>query len=346
VIEKQVIFQGQTEAGIFAQALFGQGMDKTAEPLDYVDNWDTQDQIRSFIKQVTPRDRDQYCFVLVNALGAGEYYGSNINSDYFPWNALAHEGKDYGYKTFLDAHAFQHHVNKDPSRAFGVPVLSLLNPRMKRVELIIKLDRDKAEAEGAGSIIKRIDNGEFPDVSMGCKVPYDVCSICNHKSKTRSDYCQHMRPPEDLRGIYGPNKILADGRRIFVHNLHPRFFDISFVFIGADKTAKVMAKLAQKGEQLCIGSVCALPTDTAEPIQLYDIRGNLLDPGQFRKVASSSGCTLRWPQRSLWTSMCQLRGRRQLPYRQTCLRIWHKAGVAQEAIGDRKEGPDLFFRCP
>lgn len=288
MIEKQILFQGQTEAGIFAQALFSHGMDKTAEPLDYVDNWDTQDQIRSFIRQVTPRDRDLNCYVLVNALGAGEYYGSNINSDYFPWEALAHEGNDYGYRTFLNAHAFQHHVNKDPNRAFGVPVLSLLNPRMKRVELVIKLDREKAEAEGAGAIIKRIDNGEFPDVSMGCKVPYDVCSICGHKSNTRNDYCHHMRPPEDLRDIYGPNKILADGRRIFVHNLHPRFFDISFVFIGADKTAKVMAKLAQKGEQYCMGSVCALPDAKSEPVQLYDIRGNLLDPGQFRKVASTT----------------------------------------------------------
>ena len=44
--------------------------------------------------------------------------------------------------------------------------------------------------------------------------------------------------------MYGPNKILPDGRRICVINTLPRFFDISFVFIGADKTAKVMAKLA------------------------------------------------------------------------------------------------------
>jgi hypothetical protein len=72
---------------------------------------------------------------------------------------------------------------------------------------------------------------------MGCKVPYDICTICGHKSKTRKDYCNCIR-------YIGMGKILDDGRRIGVINTYPRFFDISFVFIGADKTAKVMCKLA------------------------------------------------------------------------------------------------------
>jgi intein/homing endonuclease len=99
-------------------------------------------------------------------------HNSNINADYFPWNALAHEGDDYGYKTFLNAHAFQHHKNKDPTRAFGVPVLSVLNHPMKRVELIVRLDRAKAKEEQADGIITRIEAGEFPDVSMGCVPKY------------------------------------------------------------------------------------------------------------------------------------------------------------------------------
>jgi hypothetical protein len=111
---------------------------------------------------------------------------------------------------------------------------------------------------------------------MGCKVPYDTCSICldwdlyrkaqasfrptahaspgvailefhralkqrNGKgirglSITRADYCEHAKK--------GMNRILPDGRKIFVYNDYPKFFDISFVFIGADKTAKVMMKIA------------------------------------------------------------------------------------------------------
>lgn len=282
---KYVTFFGQTEQGVFAQALFGQSMEKMAGAAPFSD-WETGEKLKKFLKTITPEDRKENVYVLVNALGAGEYFGSNINADYFPWDALSHEGDDYGYKTFLRAHAFQHHANKDPERAFGVPVLSILNPRMKRVELVIKLNREAAKRQGADGIITRIENGEFPDVSMGCKVPYDVCSICSHQSKTRDDYCEHMRPPEDKRHIYGPNKILEDGRRIYVINLHPRFFDISFVFIGADKTAKVMAKLASKGSHVCLGSVCALPNSDDSAPALYDAQGDLLDPRQFRKVAS------------------------------------------------------------
>jgi hypothetical protein len=67
-------------------------------------------------------------------------------------------------------------------------------------------------------------------------------------SVTRADYCEDMR----LR----PGQILPDGRKVFVYNDFPRFFDISFVWIGADKTARVMWFLgdsqprAQMREQL------------------------------------------------------------------------------------------------
>lgn len=253
---KQLQYFGKTEHGIFAQSLFGSAgaFEKTAGAPAFSD-LETGAELQQAVKAISKQDRTKFCYVLVNALGAGEYFGSNINADYFPWNALAHEGDDYGYKTFLKAHAFSHHKNKDPERAFGVPIVSLLNPRMKRVELIIKLDREKAKLEGADGIISRIDAGEFPDVSMGCKVPFDVCSICGNHSKTKDDYCKHMRPDPEDRDVMGPNKILKDGRRICVLNTIPRFFDISFVFIGADKTAKVMMKLASAGSLWTPGAV-------------------------------------------------------------------------------------------
>jgi hypothetical protein len=292
-VDKQVLYFGKSDNGVFAQALFGSAgaFEKTAGAPAFAD-WETGDDIRKFIRSLTREDRAKNAYVLVNALGAGEYFGSNINADYFPWDALAHEGDDFGYKTFLKAHAFQHHANKDPDRAFGVPVVSLLNPRMKRVELIIKLDREKAKQQGADGIISRIDRGEFPDVSMGCRVPFDICSVCGNKSKTRDDYCEHMRPPEELRGTYGPNKILPDGRRIYVVNLTPRFFDISFVFIGADKTAKVMAKLASKGPQVCVGPVCAVPQETGSMPLLYDGKG---EPIYAREKTASACDGMRGP---------------------------------------------------
>jgi hypothetical protein len=288
-MDKRVLFFGQTEQGVFAHSLFGSAgvFEKTAGAPPFAD-WETGDELRGFIKGITKADRRDNCYVLVNALGAGEFFGSNINADYFEWDVLSHPGADYGYRTFLNAHVFQHHKNKDPTKAFGVPVLSVLNHPMKRVELITKLNRAKAKIEGADGIIHRIDTGDFPDVSMGCRVPYDVCSICGNKSKTKNDYCQHMRPSNDMRDLWGPNKILADGRKIFVRNPHARFFDLSFVFIGADKTAKAMAKLASKGNQLCLGSVCAIPSSSAssESSTVYGPAGEER-PVTFSKVASA-----------------------------------------------------------
>lgn len=289
-MDKRISYLGKTETGVYCQSLFGSAgaFEKTAGAPPFAD-WATGEQIRTYISGITAADRKKSLYVLVNALGAGEYFGSNINADYFPWAGLANDTEAYGYKTFLQGHAFQHHKNKDPNIAFGVPVLSVLNHPMKRVELIIRLDREKARAEGAGSIITRIEGGEFPDVSMGCKVPFDVCSICGNKSRTRVDYCQHMYPEPELRHMYGPNKILPDGRKIFVYNHQPRFFDISFVFIGADKTAKTMAKLASKGASLCMGDVCAVPTSKDALVSVGNERKETPEVG-LQKVASAEPC--------------------------------------------------------
>lgn len=210
-------------------------------------------QIKQWVSGYIPDP--QKIAVLVNAMGASEYWGQNVNGDIFPEKGLIHDCRNhadqshpyddftgkvippYGYWTFLHAHPFVHHKNKDPSRAFGHVELACWNPKMHRVELVVILDKAAALQHGGQHVIDRILAGEYPDVSMGCRVPYDICTICGNKSKTRNDYCVCVKQ-------IGMGKILDDGRRIGVINTYPRFFDISFVFIGADKTAKVMCKLA------------------------------------------------------------------------------------------------------
>ena len=222
--------------------------------------------------------------VLVNALGASEYWGNNVNGDIFYESALVHDcnnhpgqqhpyddftGKvipPYGAWTFMHAHPFVHHRNKDPNRAFGKVALWAWNPRMHRVELVIIIDKALALQHGAQHVVDRILAGEFPDVSMGAKVPYDRCTLCNHKSKTRKDYCNCIR-------YIGMGKILDDGRVIAVINDYPRFFDISFVFIGAEKSAKVMCKLGSE----------MLPQSILDAEELY---GTSEDEGELVKAAS------------------------------------------------------------
>lgn len=307
-------FHGRTEQGPTVIPLFGPAdgvFEKLAAP-------SLVPEIVRYISALRPRDDAQYN--LVNAMGAGEYYGSNINGDYFDEVSLIHspdgwtgnplvdkvraKNWPYGFPTFYYAHPYAHHRNKDSSRAFGEVELALWNPHMKRVELITRVDKELCQKYGGTGVWDKLKAGEFPDVSMGCKVPFDTCSICldwetyrkaqatfdphRHKhpgeavlafhkklkaqngkgirglSITRKDYCDHA--------LHFMNRILSDGRKVFVRNDYPRFFDISFVFIGADKTAKVMMKVAESGKTYWFVSGAEL----AEKLG-YDHSGELLE---------------------------------------------------------------------
>lgn len=232
-----------------------------------------QEQLRVFLRSISPHPDKVYS--LISALGAGEYWGSNSNSDYFGeaallhtpqgWHDMSHRMQkamgakwEWGYPTFYNANVFQHHRNQDPKRAFGSIEYVYWDPLMKRVLLVVAFDRNRARAEGAEGVIDKIENGEFPSVSMGARVPFDLCSVCTdwdritgnfrkdlaeHRKKairglsvTTRDYCQHL--------MYERGKLYPDGRKVFMWNLHPKFFDLSCVFIGADKTSYVLAKLA------------------------------------------------------------------------------------------------------
>lgn len=266
MITKLATFRGVSETGEPLVHLFKPGMMEKAAG-------EIHPEIQAWLSNYKPDDNE--LVLLVNALGASDYWGQNSNGDYTSWEALSHACSPecaakhpfddltkkrippYGYKTYLKAHPFIHHRNKDPNRAFGRVVVSVLNHRMKRVEIVVIIDKARAKEFGAGHIVDRIEAGEYPDVSMGMRVPWDECRICGHRSRTKEDYCRHIR---DSAGNIKFNTILPDGRQIGVKNLYPRFFDISFVFIGADKTAKVMCKLA---------SGLWVPLSVAEGYELY-----------------------------------------------------------------------------
>lgn len=190
-------------------------------------------RISEFASTLQPHPEKVFAHIL--AMGASEYYGCNLNCDYFPEDNLIRS-----YKTFQTnpAHFFKHHVNKDPSIAMGKVIFAVYNERMHRVELIVEIDRKKA-----GDIISRIERGEYPSTSMACKVASDTCSICGNVAKTRAQYCKHLK--EELGRIY------PDGRRAYAVNEEPlSFHDISYVFKGADPTSSFLQKLASAEEHV------------------------------------------------------------------------------------------------
>lgn len=198
---------------------------KLVHPGSMTKTADYSEDLIHFIKALKPANEKTYA--LVNAMGAGEYYGANKNGDYFPDKALA----EY-HKTFeAMARVYRHHINRDPQKSMGKIVFSHYHPKMKRVELILELDNSKSR-----DILDKLEGGHLPAVSMGCRVPYDVCSICGNKAKTVAVYCNHLKT--------SMGKILADGRRVYAINTMPKFFDLSVVTIPADRTASFLSKVA------------------------------------------------------------------------------------------------------
>ena len=169
-------------------------------------------------------------FILVLAMGASEYYGPNRNGDAFRESELKKK-----FKTFeTNAHVFRSHVNKDPAKSMGSVVKAFYNDEMHRVELILKLVDSKCP-----DIVDKIRQGENVAVSMGCKIEYDVCTICGNKAPSRKEYCEHLN--NDLNEIY------PDGRIVAADNPDPNFFDISVVYKPADKTGYMLKKVAGLG---------------------------------------------------------------------------------------------------
>lgn len=182
-------FLAESEYGLSAVPLFGRA-DKAFEKVASVG---LLPEVVRYISTLRPRADAQY--VLVNALGAGEYFSSNVNADYFDESGLMHcpagwtgnplidkeLSKDwpYGFPTFYNARAFAHHKNKDPSRAYGEVELAVWNDHMKRVELVVRVDYDKCLRFGGVPVWDRLKAGQYPDVSMGCLPAGSLVTMAN-----------------------------------------------------------------------------------------------------------------------------------------------------------------------
>lgn len=168
-------------------------------------------QVAEYIRSVKPNPR--FLWVLSNALGAGEYWGSNVNGDYFGEQALLHKGNQYGHETFYNAGIYQHHKNKNIDHSLGVVALVVYNEIMHRVELILKLDREKAAQEGASDLILQLDSGKNPPTSMGCFPPGTPITLANGD----------VKPIEEV-GV-GDLVLTHTGSVRKVTELHPRMYE-------------------------------------------------------------------------------------------------------------------------
>ena len=220
-----------------------------------------------YFKNVNPIPGHSIVYVL--AMGAWETYGDNRNGDGFPeypykehekppW-ITAEDSLVQHYKTFEEfGYNYRHHANTDPAKAVGKVMKAFWNQPMHRVELLVDLENAKAP-----DLAERIEAGEFPPVSMGTRIRYDVCNICGNRAPTRAQYCDHLR--------FQMRQIHETGQRICALNPSPKFFDISWVFKPADRTAFMLKKVAEETPYTLTGSDA----------------GDYLDLMSSRKVAAS-----------------------------------------------------------
>jgi hypothetical protein len=177
------------------------------------------------IAEVRPTPGKSYFHLI--AMGDSETYSCNRNADGFKKKANVER-----HHTFVtNGHVFKNHVNHDPKLASGSVKASAYNPTMARTELLIEVDEKKWEPE-----LTKLANGEDLKFSMSCRLPYDVCQICNNKAPSRANYCECMKK-------YA-GRMLDDGRLVYVDNPNPTFFDISGVGRPADRIAYHLEKVA------------------------------------------------------------------------------------------------------
>lgn len=186
----------------------------------------------------------------------------------------------YGGGTYYNANVFPHHQNSDAKNAIGSVELVTWNPVQSWIELVVKLDKSRTSTSRVKWVLDRIARGAPFDVSMGAKVPFDMATTGDmqaywaaqqmfdprrHRSPAEAVLEEHRRRKSvdgiGIRGLsitrtdYVPEcknemgKLWPNGIRVGVRNDYPRFFDISIVWVGADKVAKYIAKYAGVADQ-------------------------------------------------------------------------------------------------
>lgn len=210
---------------------------------DFIHKRASSDKFISSINDIELKDGDVPIHTI--AIGATEKYGCNRNGDGFcedtckqTHNSFVKNGKLY-----------QHHKSKPTDKSYGKVASSFYNDDMSRIELLIIGNGTKeAAARNGGEVMPddlmtKLANDEQIATSMGCRVKYDVCNICGHKSASPREYCTeetciHPVTKERYPGCkHGLTKFGADGLQVFVENPNSDFYDISQVTIPADRTA-------------------------------------------------------------------------------------------------------------
>ena len=187
------------------------------------------------------------------ALGAHSGWPQNRNGDSFLEKDCRKSHSD-----FVNAGraVHRHHKNKPSDPKYGNIKASAYNEDMKRIELIVGLDKDKCS-----DILDQQEKTGNTNWSMAAKVPYDTCTFCGHKAKSDKQRCKHI--PSQL------GEMNEAGVKCGMINESPRWFEISNVTRPADFIGMSLSKMASLGGIKTSTDFLQLYPDLYVPEDLY-----------------------------------------------------------------------------
>lgn len=173
------------------------------------------------------RPPDNMVGVHAITMGAEEDYGPNRNADSASREAL----RKY-HPTFMKYGCiYREHRNTDPEKfGIGVVKIAAYNEREHRGELFFWVDKDKAP-----DIYKSAKENKELSWSMSMRLPFDRCSVCDNKARSRRQYCADLTQHK-LRMVPGHNKIAYARNEDDV-----KFYDLSEVKKRADRLATYLS---------------------------------------------------------------------------------------------------------
>lgn len=175
------------------------------------------------------KNKDQELLHII-AVGAYEGTGFNRNLDKFAeyWCR-----KNAHYFVDSDRAVHRHHKNKKNDPKYGNIKVAYYNEPMKRIELVVGLDKDKC-----ADILQEQEKVGHTNWSMASKQKYDVCTLCKHAAYTDDDRCEHI--PSRL------GEMTKEGTIIGMDNPDPHWFEISYVRRPADRIGMSLGKVASQ----------------------------------------------------------------------------------------------------
>lgn len=164
------------------------------------------------------------------AVGAYEGTGFNRNGDAFLEKDCI---KNHHYFKRSDRAVHRHHKNKPTDPKYGNIKAAAYNNKMRRIELIVGLDKDKCS-----DILHEQEKTGNTNWSMASKQAYDICSWCEHQARTDKDRCTHI--PASI------GELNKHGEMCGMINPDPKWFEISYVRRPADRIGMSLGKVASE----------------------------------------------------------------------------------------------------